>query len=246
MNFGNTLLSHGSAFFYRKNGDIYLITNWHNLSGRRPYNGKCIDRNGAVPNNVSLFFHADNQLGQYSSVQIPFQLESENGDPLWLQHPQHGQNIDIAVLKISIPENMCVYPVNEIPQTDDMRVDVGMDVFVLGFPIRLFTDILPIWKRATISTEYFFNVDGLSKFLIDTATQEGMSGSPVFLRARGSYATEAGDNIMCSTAVPTKFLGIYSGRYIGDNIENIQLGIVWKKELIDEIINNGVVGHPLF
>ncbi len=116
-----------------------------------------------------------------------------------------------------------------------------MDVFVLGFPIRFFTDILPIWKRATLSTEYDFPVDGLQKFLIDTATQKGMSGSPVILRQRGGYANTKGDMVMGITAA-TKFLGVYSGRYT-DDLAAVQLGVVWRKELIDEIINTGVAGN---
>ena len=232
--------THGSAFFYKKNENIYLVTNWHNLSGRNPDTGRTLSKTGAIPHTVSLCFHR-RKLRNCTWPQN-FSLSSDDGQSLWLQHPFHGQNVDVAVLKIVVPIGGVVYPINEFITADDMRIDIGMDVFVLGFPIRLFTGIYPIWKRATLSTEHDFNVDGLPKFLIDTATQKGMSGSPVILRQRGSYANVAGNMIM-DGASATKFLGIYSGRYFDDEMGKVQLGVVWRKELIDEIINSGVAGN---
>lgn len=236
---GDNLQSHGSTFFYKKDADIYLITNWHNLSGRNPNTGTTLSNTGATPNTVAISFHLE-QLGKCSNMHN-FPLYSDNGEALWKQHPQHGQNIDIAVLKITVPQNCKVYPINEMASDDTMRIEVGMDVFVLGFPMRFFTGIFPIWKRATLATEYDFDIEGLPKFLIDTATQKGMSGSPVILRQRGSYSDING-NIRMGISSATKFLGIYSGRYHGDDLAAVQLGVVWQKKLIDEIINSGTPG----
>lgn len=35
MFFGATLLSQGTAFFWQKEQQLFLVTNWHNVSGRR-------------------------------------------------------------------------------------------------------------------------------------------------------------------------------------------------------------------
>jgi hypothetical protein len=239
MTSGENLQSHGSAFFYKRNADIYLITNWHNLSGRNPITGAPLSNTGALPHTAAIPFHLE-QLGTWSNP-YNFPLFSDTGEILWKQHPQHGQNVDIAMLKITVPPNCKVYPINEIASADTMRIEVGMDVFVLGFPMRFFTGIFPIWKRATLATEYDFAVEGLPKFLIDTATQKGMSGSPVILRQRGGYSDVNG-NMMMGMSSATKFLGISSGRYEGDDLAAVQLGIVWRKEIIDEIIDSGVPG----
>jgi hypothetical protein len=37
------------------------------------------------------------------------------------------------------------------------------------------------------------------------------------------------------------FVGIYSGRYTGDTQFDAQLGIVWKKSVIDEIIDGDMI-----
>jgi len=237
MNFESSRLAHGTAFFYKRRDEIYLVTNWHNLSGRNPLTGQSIK--DVVPDNISVYLHARNRPGEWGTETFPLY---DNSTSRWLQHSLQGQNVDVAILKISVSESSIVYPVNEVASFDGMRVEVGMDIFVLGFPIRLFTGIFPVWKRATVSTETDINVDGLPKFLIDTATREGMSGSPVVVRQRGSYIDASGNMIM-GMASATKFLGVYSGRYGSDNLEGAQLGIVWKKELIDQIIDEGVPGQ---
>jgi len=246
MNYNNVNLSYGTAFFYKRSNGIFLITNWHNLSGRNPISGQPMDTNGSIPDSISLHFHLKDKLGTWSSL-LSYKLYSEDHTAIWLQHPIHGQKIDVAVMKIQIPEELTVYAINEMPLADNMRIEIGMDVFVLGFPIKFFTDIFPIWKKATIATEHAFDVDRLPKFLIDTATQKGMSGSPVILRERSAYRSEEGDMIMGGGA--TRFLGVYSGRYQDNSEEDdeikllkAQLGMVWKKIVIDEIIDAKVPG----
>ncbi len=88
---------------------------------------------------------------------------------------------------------------------------------------------LPIWKRGTISTEPVIDIENLPKFLVDTATRSGMSGSPVIMQRNGFHAFDGqqltGKEII---GLIRLFAGVYSGR-IGteDNLQT-QLGIVWK------------------
>jgi hypothetical protein len=203
MSIDNIGLSHGTCFFYVKNGSRYLVTNWHNLSGRKSFSGQPISETGAIPNKIGLQFHINDQLGSWSELYL-FPLYSDKQQPLWLQHPRYGQDVDIAVFKIIVPQGFNIYPINEINTSEDMQVEIDMDVYVLGFPIKLFTGIFPTWKRGTIATEPVFSIDDMPKFLIDTATQQGMSGAPVILRARGPYPDLEG-KIKISTRPATKF-----------------------------------------
>jgi hypothetical protein len=52
IRFGDIELGIGTAFFYSVEGKDYLITNWHNVSGRRPWDEKLISKDGAIPNNL--------------------------------------------------------------------------------------------------------------------------------------------------------------------------------------------------
>jgi hypothetical protein len=236
----NSQLSHGTAFFYKKNDVYYLVTNWHNLSGRNSNTGQPLHKYGATPQHIGQYIHLECPP-YFSNDLLVFKLYDINGKAFWKQHPIHGQNVDIAVLEVYPPNGYKFYPINSMQMTTDMAIGVGMDVFVLGFPVKLFTHIHPIWKRATIATEYAILVDGLPKFLIDTATAKGMSGAPVIARSQNSYTCTNG-NTNFGTGPYTQFLGIYSGRSKGDELDTVQLGVVWRKELIDEIIDNGVPG----
>lgn len=121
-----------------------------------------------------------------------------------------------------------------------------MDVFVLGFPLGWTGGAkYPIWKRASIASEPLFDLDDLPKMYIDTATRQGMSGSPVFAKCSGNFFLEGSDTsnpLQMMMGEAYRFLGVYSGR-IGDGGDNkdefsAQLGIVWKERVIREIIES--------
>ena len=90
---------------------------------------------------------------------------------------------------------------------------------------------LAIWKRASIASEPKHDIDGLPKLLIDTATRQGMSGSPVIVRRRGMTVPRGVQRVPGKLTgqeligESDTFLGVYSGR-IGDDPMGVQLGIV--------------------
>lgn len=245
-----------TAFFYKKKEDIYLITNWHVLTGlrwddRQPHSNKSYNQPTEI--GVKFFNKKDYHPNKFNS-DIPefleeqrFRLYSEDGKALWLEHRQYGSVADIAVLKLSLPKEGYVRPINDTISSfnvSTMHTAVSMDVFILGFPKRLYTGNIPIWKRGTIASEYLSPIDyhgkKITAFLVDTATYSGMSGAPVIQRSYGSF-----ENMQCERILGTgtKFLGVYSGRLMQDEDKEVQLGIVFKQELIDDIISNGVPGR---
>lgn len=244
---------HATAFFYEKNNDIYLITNWHVLSGLRSDNYSPLSKSrpqeiriqfftGCKPQDLEKLIQYSTEL-QFSPMET-FQLYYDNGKARWLEHPEYGSKTDIAALKILIPKDNFVLPINKYSlfNMDMMHVAVSMDVFILGFPKKLYTKNVPIWKRGTIASEYHSKLEGIPAFLVDTSTYYGMSGSPVILRRHGGYETTWREQIM---GTGTKFLGVYAGRYFPDGNQEVQLGIVYKKELIDDIITHGRSGKAL-
>lgn len=241
------LLSNGqkngtaSGFFYTRNEKRYLVSNWHVLSGRNPIDGQPINKNGAIPDQIVFPIHSKDKPGQWRNSGI-INLGNITGNPTWLQHP-NGQNIDVAVLPIpDIPEDCITYDAVRPDETSDMAFMVGMDVFIVGFPLGLTKQgIFPVWKRGSIASEPDFLVDDLPLFLVDTATRKGMSGSPVYVRTYGNVFFESGDVTMCPGTF-TRFLGIYSGRYGADDEFAAQLGRVWNKAILDELIDKCLRG----
>jgi len=143
--------------------------------------------------------------------------------------------------------NLINHPLNCYPGFVDFQVAVGDDAYVLGFPLGLDGGPrLPIWKRGSIATEPHYDLDGLPKILIDTATRPGMSGAPAIAVRRG-LAAPHGTGSLADTIFGTteKFLGVYSGR-VGADALGAQLGIIWKASVVDEIVRDGVFGQSPF
>jgi hypothetical protein len=149
-------------------------------------------------------------------------------------------SFDVVAIELEFEENFegIVKPFNEYK----FDVEIGDDVFVLGYPYAITGGgNFPVWKRGSIATEPDIDYEDSPKFYINTASRPGMSGSPVISRRIGIHGTENG-KIVGTTRIGElrNFLGIYSGRVIGYTDFEAQLGIVWKKRVIEEIIEGNM------
>lgn len=115
-------------------------------------------------------------------------------------------------------------------------VDVTEELFIPGYPLNI-QDYYsqPVWKRATIASSVQRGWNGEPKFLVDTASKSGMSGSPVlYVGTKG--AVKVGNTTYMLGGETTILTGVYVGR-LGVGLEDPQIGIVWNQSIIDEIIN---------
>lgn len=248
MHFNDQELALGTGFFYEDGGKYYLITNWHNVAGRKPDTLKPLDKNASIPNRIVFSLNVKDKLGSWVEASIPLYSDVDCRIPSWFVHPKHLHVADVVVIPVVLPSEVVVYAVNnkDVSKSPDMSISVSQDVFVLGYPRGLSGGgLLPIWKRATIATEPDIEVDDLPKILIDTATRDGMSGSPVFAISDGMYEDLQGNSII-TTGRSVRFVGVYSGRNIGETEIEAQLGLVWKAEAIKEIILAKKVGKSSF
>ena len=233
LKFESTELAVGTAFFYRRNSELFLVSNWHNLSGRDPGTKKPLADHGGVPDTVSCYLCLNSPFIQLEWCDFAL---FKDGAPAWYHHPLLGSGIDIGVLPVWLSEEFRAVVLNEI-HTERMTLRVSHDVYVLGYPLGMMNSHgLPVWKRASVASE-----PGTSepKYLVDTATRSGMSGSPVVFRYRGFYKNDQTDKGIANDdwfGEGDMFVGVYSGRIGASSIE-AQLGVVWKPHLIDEIID---------
>jgi hypothetical protein len=233
LTFGEQEIAAATAFFYVHDGRLYLVSNWHNFAGRNPTTHQALSPTGGVPDGVSCYAILSGEFINRQWLRLP--LRDANG-PLWYEHPDFKSNIDIGVLPVTLPEGYQAKPINTLPMTE-MRLSVSDDVFIIGYPFGLVQrGGMPIWKRASVASE-----PGMSEptFLVDTATRAGMSGSPVLHKYRGFYKTDPTEQGVSGNdwfGEGTQFVGVYSGR-IGESELEAQLGRVWKKYLIDEVID---------
>ena len=234
------VIGKATGFFWRFRQQLYLATNWHVLSGRDPRTGQARHEGSAIPDLIEFPVLHAGQLDAFDLVGAP--LEDEKGGALWLQHPDLGQHADVA-LRPLFPESQ--YDYHALPHSDeavDMDVRPGTTVFVLGFPLGLtMQGQLPIWKQATVASEPDLPVDGKQMFLIDTATREGMSGAPVIARSFGTYQRKEGGSVH-HEKVANSFLGVYAGRYLGENESEAQIGRVWYASLLEDVATGKTKG----
>lgn len=230
-----TNLAIGTGFFWRTSREILLITNLHNVTGKHPDTGAFLSDHNGIPNYIVGSFSYVSATNQIISYNFELPLHDGGGKPTWLEHKT--KKVDITAIVFSVVEESGkIVCANDI--VADMLLEVAQDVFVLGYPKNISVQNFPIWKRASVASEPALNAyQDQPTIFIDTATKDGMSGSPVFAVSRGTfYRTETNPSIS-KMGGGENFIGIYSGRLGVDPLE-AQLGIVWKKVLIEEILKD--------
>lgn len=242
------VLGKGSGFFWKVDDKTFLITNWHNLSGKNPNTDQAISKTGGLPDRV--VFTAFKQVSgpdadgffemSFTSVSVSLYQQELSG-PLWLQHPRFGKNVDVAAIDISaLVLDLKINHANIVESDAVLDSFPSQDVFVIGYPLGLITGApSPVWKRGSIATEPGFDPNGLPMIYVDSATRSGMSGSVVVARhivvGKAIKKKDGTQDSPVLYAVRDVVLGVYSGRLGVDQVQ-AQLGIVWKRSAIEETV----------
>jgi len=248
MKYGDQLLASGSGFLWVHNARTFLVSNWHNFSGRDPESGQPISDTGGVPSHINLFTfekrgaadEGGNTPMLFKPVFVPLYDDDLSGSR-WLEHPSLSGKVDVAAIDVTDAlAGMIINHVNVLESDAVLEPFPSQDVFIIGYPIGLIPNApYAVWKRGTLATDPRFDPDGLPKMYVDTATRKGMSGSVVVVRhvlINQSVTKKDG-----TTTEPYLYarldtvLGIYSGR-LGPHQVEAQLGIVWKRHVIEETI----------
>lgn len=257
ISFGSsTVMSTGTGFVYELDSELYLITNGHNVTRVNPDTNERLTNSAAFPIKIrtkAKIVPKDNPNAFSSEFfEIDLYKDEEFLKPKWFIHPVHGYRVDVIAIPFAsiaeIPEHVKLFPINKYEFDNEFDIEVADDVFILGYPFDITGGKeLPIWKRGTISTEPIIDIENLPKFLVDTATRSGMSGSPVIMQRNGLHGFNGkemtGKEIF---GIIRLFAGIYSGRIGAEDNFQTQLGIVWKQSVIDEIISGQKFGDIEF
>jgi len=242
------IFSTGTGFIFIYNDKYYLITNWHNVTGRNPQTGEPLsEKHAGIPNIFLTYIRIKNGNGQAKLEKIFLYEDEEMTKPKWFVHPDHKEKIDVVAIELNSNDEVVYSAINKSDFDNNIPPEVGDDCFIIGYPFEDFRYLgLPIWKRASISTEPTVNEDQLPKILVDTATRPGLSGSPVIYQRTGIHNMT--DGLLSDDSLIGRirgFLGVYSGR-IGKGEIHAQLGIVWKSKVIEEIIIGQTRGNIEF
>jgi len=195
---GERLLTNASAFFFRRDERLFLVTSGHVV--HEPITAH-------APDSVSFEVHLDRvDLTKSTSFRIPLYVD---GVAVYRQAEDSGGPIDVAVIPLDegLLEAESVFeaftPEHLQPSLHD--IEVGGSLLIVGFPLG-FHDVvhhLPVVRQATIASSFGVRFQGQGYFLTDARTHRGTSGAPVVMRALPG-ATPA--------PLPWRLLGVHSAR----------------------------------
>lgn len=234
MHWNDHLLASGTGFFASLGAKSYLVTNRHNLSGRHAETNEIMSSRGVTPTHVRVRYLVDWSL-RFEKSTYPL-LSTDTEEPLWLEHAYYGRKVDVVALEVPSLPGLVQPVVTQEGEIDRFFVAVNEDVAVVGYPFgSLDAAGTAIWARGTIASEPEIQFGELPRFVIDSRTRTGMSGSPVVMfAASGTFHPSGGGTAVAGGPVQ-QFLGVYSGRISPES----DLGYVWHASVLREILTMG-------
>jgi hypothetical protein len=132
---------HGPAtatgFHWSKGDQLYLITNWHCITGLNANDGKTIGT--FTPTHLHVWFNENQPSDIEGQRHVKFVGKEiahygDDGVPTWLEHPL-GRKVDIVAIPLDgydWKDKLCC--VNGKQQLPDFSPMVGDDCFIVGYP----------------------------------------------------------------------------------------------------------------
>ncbi len=207
-----------------------------------------------------------------SRINIKITLRDAIGSSFVNFHPNEA--VDVAsiivtphVKKISPPDKLAIaaIPENRFATRDFIKkhfISPGDAAIIIGYPLSLIEEghVIPIARNALIATKPDYNFRSLPAFLIDSTVLRGSSGSPVILPIMPYVWTEK-HHVSIGPIQQNHLLGVVSGtmkdwelvvrKIMSPDIvqeitvtDTANLGIVWKAEVITEVID--LFGYKTF
>lgn len=235
MYFGETQtpLAHGTCFFVMSEDGPVLITNRHNFTGRNNITGELLHKECSIPDHAVVTVYGPEEVHYH----IDLVDHTDPNAPAWTEHPTLGPKADVVAMPVKEMVNI-IGEKNSVSLGNDWhRWGVGSDLYVIGYPYGQVAVPFAVWSKGSIASEPDVDVAGRPVFLVDCRTRPGQSGSPVFAYfRRGEIVKHEGKEYAAKTPL-SYFVGAYSGRLRSDS----DLGLVWKRSCIEELVNHAIV-----
>lgn len=236
-----------SGFVVSHDGKWWLLTNRHVVTGRERITGKPLG-SASLPKTLRVTFPTERSSNPGfldGWIEWNQDLYDASGDARWFVHPASPNRVDIAAIPMLPPRefkldqpglSISPSPYDVAEPADPYPLVPSGEVSIIGFPFKMRAGgFFAVWTRGAVATEPEIDYDGDPVFLVDARTRDGQSGSPVITYwPEGSSRLHDGG---MSAGVPEgwELHGIYSGRTSDDS----DLGRVWKRSAIREVIDGG-------
>lgn len=222
----------GTAFFFhfdyfdghdQPDRLVTMITNKHVVSGAK---------------RAKIVFHLEPVVDNFP-IGGTYDLEIDDFETKFIQHPD--SDIDLCAIEISpfLEEvkkktgksiHYQAFSFNHIPLEEELKqIFPVTDVYMVGYPEGLWDmkNNLPITRRGVTASHPYFDFNGKSQGLVDIATFQGSSGSPIISYMIGPPRYGA------SSKLVFELLGIlWGGEYSDADGKLITINIPTKKTQI--------------
>ena len=226
-------LATGTGFTAMTSKGPVLVTNRHNVTGRRQGSGQPLSPTGGVPDEIVINHNRLNKLGTWVNCVEP--LYRDDGQARWVEHPVLGPRADFVALPLTQTDDIQLYPYDPASPGPNIAVGPADVLSVVGFPFGMSAGgALAVWATGFMASEANIDFDGLPVFLIDCRSRPGQSGSAVIAYRGGGMVTMVGGGSTVFSGPVFRFLGIYSGRI---NPES-DIGMVWKASAIADLLKS--------
>lgn len=214
-------VSHGTGFLWRDaSSKTWLITAYHVLSGKSPFDGSDISRKMYEPRRARVHFGLGSANHIHGRAIHEFELYL-GASPRWACDPEFDRlRTDIVAMPVDIGRSdlVCLNDDPNFGKHDHLFSFVGFPCFIAGYPtIAVEGFETPIWRSGSFASDPRLAIDGKPIFLVDAATGPGFSGGPVFRMHIGPAPfvdpkMPTGMSIEADAILRTSFVGVYSGR----------------------------------
>ena len=220
---GRRPLTQASAFFFSRDGHLFLVTSRHVLFDAP---------SSHFPDRIEISLHT-NESNATQSTGLSVLLYCK-GEGIWRQCNDNNRDIDVAVIEIDQgrlpPTNLCAFTPQHLQQSLS-DVEVGHPLLIVGFPLGFHDELhhLPVVRQAVIASSFGLRFQGQGMFLTDARMHRGTSGSPVVIRASAADAA--------CRYLPWKLLGVHSSRLdVGTRDqqadESLGLNVAWYADVL--------------
>lgn len=273
MCFDQQVLSTGSGVFYERDGEFFIVTAWHNVTGRHTETLNFLDKNfSAAPNNIIVTFKFFAHGDFYTTMKIVLPLYNEE-KALFYVHPENWPRIDVVAIPFKLNVNHASFG-----YIDNKREDFLIELKSLDGkkPIRTIQDSLAPaslsgkwWEYASVTDELFIpsyphNITDYQynpvwkRATIATEPNKNWNDERKFLIDSASSSGMSGASVFYySSDGNVKFGGssyhltypaaIHAGIYVGrigvTDKADPQVGTVWHPSVVDEIIDGAVFDY---
>lgn len=229
---GMRLLTRASAFFFERDGRLFLVTSRHVLFD---------EKSGHLPDRIEINVHSRAaDLGKIITLSLPLYRDRL---AVWHQAQDGGGDVDVAVIELdrSVLTSTVLYAFTPAHLLESFgSAEVGTPLLLLGFPLGFYDTLhhLPVARHAIVASSFGLRFQGQGYFLTDARAHRGSSGAPVVMRAPEGEGPLA-----------WKLLGVHSSRFDmqgRDRVQDDMLGLncAWYADILMTLTEPRTAGDP--